>query len=201
VRSTRIRQIAIGCCVLCALVVASYSSSIATVRHIGLNGLSLIRRGNCSWSVRVWQEAVCTQSALTRPEPSYAASMQLVPWSRQLHFASRMWSVVDSTSWQARVDSVRRAMRVAHYLRIGCDPSDTDFVTGEAWRAGGREIRLYAGPSSGPRTPHTRWYVGVLLVSHERPGCGLPPVRAANPVNASQSLQEWIASQFGEHMR
>jgi hypothetical protein len=183
-------------CVLGALLVAMLARPMLAVRRIGLDGKSLVRTGHCSLTEWVWREVVCNQLPIDPTSPSYGASLQLAAWTRQLTRASRMWSTADSAAWHARIDSVRKEMRIAHYARVDCDPSETGFTIGEAWRAAGDEIRLYGGPTSGPGRPATRWYVDVLLVPHEVVGCGLPPRHELHFKRAHRLFEEWVASQL-----
>jgi hypothetical protein len=183
-------------CVLGALFVAMLARPMLAVRRIGLDGPTLVRTGRCSLTERVWREIVCNQLPIGPTAPSYGASLQLAAWTRQLTRASRMWSTADSAAWRARIDSVRKEMRIAHYARVDCDPSEAGFTIGEAWRVAGDEIRLYGGSTSGSSRPATQWYVDVLLVPHEVVGCGLPPRRELHLERAPQLLMEWVGSQL-----
>jgi hypothetical protein len=191
-----LRQLAIGGCVLGALVVAMCARPLLAVRKIGLDGLALVREGSCSSTVRVWREVVCNRSMIDPAVPSYATSMQLAAWTRQLNRASRTWSTTDSVVWRARIDSVQGEMRFAHYARIDCDVGEMGFTIGEAWRVGRDEIRLYGVPALGPRVPTTLWHVDVMLVPHGSVGRGLPPPRELHLERVPRLFQEWITSQF-----
>jgi hypothetical protein len=174
-----------------------YALPTFAVRRIGLDGVDLAHNGDCSQLVHLWREAACSRYPLDPALPSYAVSVQLDPWTRQLNRASRVWVTLDSVTWRTRVDSVRREMRLAHYERVACEPAETGFSITEAWRAGGDEIRLYGGADSMPRPSGARYYVAdVVLVPHDLPGCGLPPPRELHLERVPQLLQEWIASQI-----
>ncbi|GJG89458.1 hypothetical protein tb265_46390 [Gemmatimonadetes bacterium T265] len=168
---------------------------VGPTRLLGVDYRAVVRGGQCR---ATWRGRSCTSipaalvaalaRARGRPTPALRAawhaaaadqaSFDVNVWTRAVRWANHLRTLDDSLRWRAALDSTRRALdgwvRAGRLSALPCDTGALHFATAEAWRAGDREVRLYAGwvrrPRVRPRPPYG--YIVLHWVSYGAPGCG-----------------------------